>query len=244
MTTADAQGWLFAPAPDLPGVARAAAIARRSTADGRRRKSEEMKASHAERRARQDVLPLLFPVPSSTLECRGGPRASEVAEFIDEFGACPVLECRYNLALWVRENGSVKVEVGHRPGGTLRHSRRVREAKLERMADLVVELADRLGTLCLFDLLPEGHASDLSERRPAMSYEQIAKVLGCSKEAARIIVDDALESLDIAEARMRRAVKRDRQAAADAAEQAARQKRARLRSQRDQLVQIRPRPAR
>ena len=216
---------------------------RRATAR-RRRIAEGARASHAERRARQDVLPLLFPLPTSTAECRGGP-VGEVAEFIAEFGACPVLSCRSNLALWLKDNGSVKVEAGHVKGGTLRHSRRVRDHKLERMADLVVELADRLGTLCLWDLLPAGaDATAMAERRPYMSYEQIGAVLGQSKEAARKIVDEADHAYQIAAAKLSRAQKRDRQAQAAGADLEADAKRARLRAGRDQLVQIRPRPER
>ena len=213
---------------------------RRATAR-RRRIAEGARASHAERRARQDVLPLLFPLPTSTAECRGGP-VGEVAEFIAEFGACPVLSCRSNLALWLKDNGSVKVEAGHVKGGTLRHSRRVRDHKLERMADLVVELADRLGTLCLWDLLPAGaDATALAERRPYMSYEQIGAVLGQSKEAARKIVDGADESADFAQAKLRREQMRARKEVARLVDAAAQGRRDRAR---DQLVQIRPRPER
>lgn len=232
-----------------PGLDRAVRISARAMAirlrARRRRVSEGLRQAHAERRASQDALPLLFPAPTSTLECRGGPNASEVAAFIAEFSACPVLSCRYNLALWVRDNGSIKVEAGHTKGGTLRHGRRARAAKVERMADLVVELANRLGTLCLWDLLPEGaDASGLAEGRPFMSYEAIGQVLGLSKEAARKVVEEAHHGYEIAEAKLSRAEKRAKAAAAGERDQAAEMKRRKLAAGRDQLVQIRPRPVR
>lgn len=237
---------MFEPPPVVPGVDRAHAIARRTqrvrTRAHNQRIAESQRLAHAERRARQDALPLLLPFPASTAECRGG--HGPVAELIAEVGVCPILRCRYNLALWVKDNGGIKVEAGHLKGGTLRATRRVTNAKLERMADLVVQLADRLGTLCLWDLLPDAVGVDLGERRVSMSHEAIGRALGQSKEIARQIIDGALESLDIAEARMRRHRKAQRQKLAQLMAEDVEARRRRARAGRDQLVQIRPRPAR
>ena len=207
-------------------------------------RAEARRVRQAEAKERQDRLPLLYAMPATMAECRGGPGSSDVAEFIAEFGACPVLRCRYNLALWVKDNGSIKVEGGHVAGGTLRHNRRASAAKVDRLAEMVVQLADRLGTLCLWDILPEASMVDLGERRVSMPHEAIGRVLGQSKEIARQIVDGALESLDIAEARMRRRQKAARQEVAKALVQDAEALRKRLRGGRDQFVQIRPRPPR
>lgn len=248
MIDAHGQGLLFPPPPPVPGVDRAHAIARRTKRERSRAHNQRIAASqrqaHAERRGRQDVLPLLIPFPSSTTECRSG--VGPVADAIAEVGVCPVMRCRYNLALWVRDNGSIKVEAGHVRGGTLHHNRRVRgesiDQRMDRMADLVVELADRLGTLCLWDILPAAaDASAYDERRPFMSYEQIGKVLAQSKEAARKIVDGADESADFAQAKLRREQMRARKEVARLVDVAAQGKRGRAR---DQLVQIRPRPPR
>jgi hypothetical protein len=232
--------------PDPPGYERARLIAtlaanREGRARARQRIQRRARAA-AEARQRQDRLDLLLPFPGTLAECRGG--QGPVAELIAEVGVCPILRCRYNLALWVKDNGGIKVEAGHLKGGTLRATRRVTNAKLERMADLVVQLADRLGTLCLWDLLPDAVGVDLGERRVSMSHEAIGRALGQSKEIARQIIDGALESLDIAEARMRRHRKAERQAAADALAAEVEARRRRARAGRDQLVQIRPRPAR
>lgn len=245
MIDAHGQGLLFPPPPPVPGVDRAHAIARRTRRERTRAHNQRIAASqrqaHAERRDRQDVLPLLIPFPSSTTECRSG--VGPVADAIAEVGVCPVLRCRYNLALWVRDNGSIKVEAGHTKGGTLRATHRASDKRLDRMADLVVELADRLGTLCLWDILPAAaDASAYDERRPFMSFEQIGKVLAQSKEAARKIVDGADESADFAEARLRREQKRARQEAARLLDVVV--QRGRARGARGQLVQIRPRPPR
>lgn len=238
------------PAPP-PGVERAARIEHlvrvRRLREAAAQKRTAAHQARAEFRSRQDTLPLLLPMPASTSVCRGG-RGGDVAEFIAEFGACPILRCRYNLALWVRDNGSIKIEAGHVKGGTLRYSRRVRDHKLERMADLVVELADRLGTLCLWDLLPERDAAhdatDVTDRRPSMTHDQIGAALGQSKEAARKIVEEAVDSLDIAEKRLSRAAKREKQAAAEVlAREVEARRRARV-AKRDQLVQIRRGPGR
>lgn len=229
-----------------PGVDRARQIAHRAATAIRRQRTaarkDKLRAAAAGPRSSQWSPQL--PMPATILECRGGPGSSVVAEFIADFGACPVLRCRHNLALWVRENGSIKVEGGHVKGGTLRHNRRATAAKVDRLAELVVELADRLGTLCVLDLLPaSAEAAGYDDRRPYMSHEQIGRVLAQSKESARKIVDDADESADIAQAKLRRHQKRDRQALAAEVEQAAQAKRDRIRAGRDQLVQIRRRPA-
>ena len=195
-----------------PGFARARAI--------------ELRRASAPRRARLpgaqlhiDRL-LLVPMPARLRDCRDAGPVHDVIE--DLGGICPILRCRYNLALWVRENGSIKVEDGHRLGGTLQHSREPTAADYERMADRVVELADRLGTLCLWDLLPDRPMS-FADHETYMTNEAIGRLLGQSKESARKIVGDAEQAQQIEEARQARAAQRERQASS-------------------KLVRIRPRP--
>lgn len=124
---------------------------------------------------------------------------------------CPVFRCRFNLALWVRPNGSIKVELGHRAGGTIRHTRRPKAVDYERAADLAIELGDRLGTLCLLDLLPD-RPVNFGDGEVHFNNAEVAAILGQTRESGRRIADEALHEHDIARARMARAEMRAKQA--------------------------------
>lgn len=169
----------------------------------------------------QTVLPMPLPMPATVAECR---EAGPIHDEIQALGMCPIFRCRHNLALWVKSNGSIKVEAGHVSGATMRHSRPARDAKLDAMADLAIALGDRLGTLCVLDLVPD----DLSHLLKGdggvhMTFAQIAAVLGCNKEMARVLVEEAEHAKEIEEKRRLRAAQRARQDA--------------------QLVQIRRKPS-
>lgn len=147
--------------------------------------------------ARQVRLPWVT-LPKTVGDCRGP-------------GICPAIRCRYNLALWVKPNGAIKVGRSHEKGRTLtyKRGRRASDAALEHAADLVVDLADRLDSLCVLDYAEQVQWIDEEE-----SYTRIAAVLGCSKQRARTLVLEAMEDFDIARAREKRRQMRDRQAAA------------------------------
>lgn len=238
---------LFATPAPPPGVERAARIehlvrARRLREAAAQKRTLEHRA-RAEFHSRQRVLDLLPPLPRSTAECRGD-KGGPVADLIAELGVCPMWSCRYSLALWVKDGGSIKAEVGHVLGGTLKASRRAWPKRVDRIAELVVELGDRLGTLCLWDVVPDGDADALDERRPAMTYEQIAWHMGMTKEQARKLTEEAEHEYDIAAKRLSRAAKREKQAAAEVlAREVEARRRARV-AKRDQLVQIRRGPGR
>ena len=199
-----------------------AAVERRRCRRARRKAMREASnrrriLEDARRSAAQQTLPLPLPMPRTIAECREpGPLRDEIADL----GMCPIFRCRMNLALWVRngyaddarEGGSIKVEVGHRLGGTIRHNRRARGADFERAADLAIELGDRLGTLCVLDLLPD-RPVNFGEGEIHFSHTEIGAILGQTKESGRRIVDDALHSHDIEAARRARALMREKQAA-------------------------------
>lgn len=180
--------------PTAPGWEDAAADRRRRARAYRARMREARERRAVDRALlvlRQPRLPWIE-LPRTIGDCRGP-------------GTCPVLRCRYNLALWVSENGSIKVGRAHQEGRTLRIGRRASEARLEAMADMVVEIADRLESLCVLDYAE-------AQRRDAdadTTYRRIAEVLGCSHQRARAIVLEAAEEFrhaqDIEEARERRA---------------------------------------
>lgn len=158
----------------------------------------------------QTVLPMPLPMPARVADCReAGPIRDEIAAL----GMCPIFRCRNNLALWVKPNGSIKVEAGHVAGGTLCHSRPAWDEKLEAIADRAIELGDRLGTLCVLDLVPENLDHLMTGEGVYMTHDQIAAVLRVDKEAARKIVKDAEHAKDIEEKRLLRAAQRARQEA-------------------------------
>lgn len=142
----------------------------------------------------QTKLPLL-PLPRTVGDCRGP-------------GICPVLRCKFHLVLWVKDNGSIKVGRAHEKGRTLKVGQRATDARLEHAADLVVEMIDRLAdvapTACVIDYAEQARGQNADE-----TYTAIARVLGCGKQRARVLVLEAIEEYeharDIEEARARRA---------------------------------------
>lgn len=179
-----------------------------------RLRSRDRNLRERERRAALQVRLPWLELPRTVGDCRGE-------------GVCPVLRCKYHLALWVNDRGAIKVGRGQardadrRPGKSgagfipVTLSARAAARRIEQIADMVVELADRLPSLCLIDYAELG----------PMTLTGLAEVLGCTKQQARSIVNhaqaEARHALDIVEAKERRA---------------------QLQARTSPLVQIRPRP--
>jgi hypothetical protein len=121
-------------------------------------------------------------------------------------GICPVFRCKYNLALWVKDNGAIKVEGtgDDTRNQTLRSHRRVSKGTIEKVADRIIARARRLGiSLCTLDL-----ADAIADERvrlrtmkkdaadePDWTYALIARILGVSAERARVLGTEAVASL-------------------------------------------------
>lgn len=181
----------------------------RALRDHRRVRREATSARRLLDRERYAVLqvklPLIPMMPRTVGDCRGE-------------GICPVLRCKFHLALWVTPNGGIKVGRAHEKGRTLKygaHRTRATDADLEHAADLVVALIDGLQdvapTACVIDYAEQARGLGAEE-----SYTRIAEVLGCGKQRARVLVLEALAEFeharDIEEAKARRAALRERQA--------------------------------
>lgn len=122
-------------------------------------------------------------------------------------GICPKFSCRHNLALWVKDNGAIKLEgaaaeTNNHP--TIRSHRRVSDATLERAADVVIARADRLGiSLCVIDLADAIAAERVKLRTlkkdhsdaPDWTYALIARIKGVSAERARVLGHGAARAL-------------------------------------------------
>lgn len=119
-------------------------------------------------------------MPASRDACRGP-------------GICPVLRCKFNLAMHVTASGTIVV--GARGGGahgislalkrTAAGLARGGDVITTQMAIAVVELADRVPSLCSLDYAEQG----------GMSLTELAKVLGVSRERVRQMVEEIAEKL-------------------------------------------------
>lgn len=112
-------------------------------------------------------------------------------------GICTKFSCRHNLALRVKESGAIKVDGGG-PGTTLRIGGRAGPRRIDRVVDAIIAKADKLGTLCSLDVAESG----------ALTIPEVAEYLGVTEEVVRQIFLDATHELQIAEARERRAERR------------------------------------
>lgn len=158
--------------------------------------------------------PAPLPLPPTRGCCTGPDRARWRGGDPD---TCLVFRCRHNLAFWVRDRddgheGSIKVEGGVGGGRTLRSTRWATEDRYEHLADLVVELHDRVPSLCSLDY-PESVETwmDTPGRRPGpdgelqVSAAGLRELLGLRPRRMVAILAEAGDELDIAQARARRA---------------------------------------
>jgi hypothetical protein len=123
-------------------------------------------------------------MPASRDECRGDDPAR---------GICPVLRCKFNLAMHVTVSGTIVV--GARGGGAhgLSLALKRTSAGLTRngdqittqMALAVVDLADRLPSMCALDYAERG----------GMSLTELAKVFGVTRERVRQMVEEIVDKL-------------------------------------------------
>lgn len=119
-------------------------------------------------------------MPRTVGECRGP-------------GICPVLRCKFNLAMHVTASGTIVV--GARGGGARGISLAVKRtsAGLARGGDVIttqmaiaaVEMADRLPSLCSLDYAEQG----------GMNLSALGRVLGISRERVRQLVDDIVAKM-------------------------------------------------
>lgn len=119
-------------------------------------------------------------MPSSRAECRGP-------------GVCPVLRCRYNLAMHVTTSGTIVV--GARGGGAAGISLPIKRTSAGKfrggadvttqMAAAVVEMAERLPSLCALDYAEQG----------GMSSAALGRAIGISRQRAKQIVETIVEKL-------------------------------------------------
>ncbi len=162
-----------------------------------KRKRREVLRDNLRRLADREVPPL----PATRGDClteATNPRVS---------GICPKFSCRHNLALWVKDNGAIKVEgaagdTNNHP--TIRSHRRVSDRTLEHVADMIIARADRLGiSLCVLDLADAIAAERVKLRTldkdhsdtPDWTYALIARILVVSAERARVLGHGAAASL-------------------------------------------------
>lgn len=152
------------------------------------------------------------PLPKTIADCRGP-------------GICPLVRCRWNVLVQVtREGDSETISTGGRGGkgkgvsltatrkatrtaaGKLSHAEV--ERRMEALADALVETADSLPSTCLWDyvedadLIPGRGELDADEDHRTghafaahMTLEQIARVLGVTRERVRLIEIKALMRL-------------------------------------------------
>ena len=135
----------------------------------------------------------IYAMPKTRAECIGP-------------GICPKIGCRHNLSLRVKDSGAIKVDGGG-PGTTMRLERRGRKSinrRAERMADAIVERAMATGTNC---------ALDYADRGP-MSIAQVSAAIGVTQEIVRLVTNEGIHAIDIAEAKARRQEDREQEAAA------------------------------
>lgn len=140
------------------------------------------------------------PLPATVADCRGP-------------GICPVLRCRWNVLLHVVELNSKAqtIAVGARGGtGTgiglaTRRDRKgiVRITDLDAVVDAVVALADQLPSTCTLDyvedpdLMPGRENEEPGNPNVAhMTLEQVANVMGMSRERVRQIEMIALKKTE------------------------------------------------
>lgn len=134
--------------------------------------------------------PLRLPLVDET---PGAPRMPASRDACRGPGICPVLRCKFNLAMHVTASGTIVV--GARGGGATGLSLSLKRtgAGLVRngdeittqMAIAVVELADRLPSLCSLDYAEQG----------GMSLSELGRVLGVSRERVRQIIDEIVDKL-------------------------------------------------
>jgi hypothetical protein len=123
-------------------------------------------------------------MPATRGDCRGP-------------GICPVFRCRHNLALRVKDSGAIKVDGGG-PGTTLRIRGGASSRKVDRIVEIIIARAEELGTLCSLDLADAG----------ARSIPEVAEILHVGEEIVRQEFLAASHEIEIAQARERRAEKR------------------------------------
>lgn len=119
-------------------------------------------------------------MPASRAQCRGE-------------GICPVLRCRYNLAMHVTTSGTIVVGArGHNARGislplkrTARGLARDGADVTTQMADAVIAMAERLPSLCALDYAEQG----------GMSRVELGKVLGISRQRVQTMIDEIVAKL-------------------------------------------------
>ncbi len=134
--------------------------------------------------------PLRLPMIDAT---PGGPRMPRTVAECRGPGVCPVLRCKFNLAMHVTASGTIIV--GARGGGAAGISLPLKRtsAGLARggadittqMAIAVVELAERLPSLCSLDYAERG----------GMSLSELAKVFRVSRQRVRMMLDEIMAKL-------------------------------------------------
>lgn len=130
-------------------------------------------------------------------------------------GVCPVLRCEHNVLLTITRSGDTEtIVVGGRGGtgkglslpaterGTRTAAGRMSDAEVdaieEQMADMIVDLCDRLPSTCKLDYLEK---PDLLPARPVrsdgveMTLEQVAATSAVTREAVRRVEMRALARL-------------------------------------------------
>lgn len=162
----------------------AAALTGIGPARPRRPRPVKPMATAAQPRLFDDVA-----MPRTRADCRGP-------------GICPVLRCRHHLALWIKPNGAIRIEGAVAKGRTVRGTRSATDEALEAAADMIVELADRLPSLCSLDYADEGRVGPKGLRQ----------ILGLKPRRMTKLLSDAAEELDIARARQKRAEARGKEA--------------------------------
>jgi hypothetical protein len=175
------------------------------------------------------------PIPATYADCKAPAHQALITSC---GGTCPVLRCRHHVALWIRDHDNtealeaVKIEGGVGKGRTARGTRSLTHEDEDRLAELVVDLADRLSRLAAKGMpgIQSLCSLDYADRW-RLTPAGIRSILGLRPRRMTKMLADAADELDIARARLRRQ---------EASQKADAHQRRQL--ERDELVQIKRKP--